>query len=44
MDAAFENTAAMGLPWLLVAGWVIVVVITYACTVEFLERLRIELH
>jgi hypothetical protein len=40
MDVAFANTAAMGLPWLLVAGWVIVAIITYAATREFLERLR----
>jgi hypothetical protein len=34
----------MGLPWLLIAGWIIVAVLTYAVTRQFLERLRIELH
>jgi hypothetical protein len=40
MDIAIANAAAMGLPWLLVATWVIVAVIAYAATREFLERLR----
>lgn len=40
MDVAFANTAAMGLPWLLVAGWAMAACIVGIVTEAFIKLLR----